>query len=612
MEPRAATDAPENTPLPESPLEDTRNIDEAATTTGQDDPVRVDRAPSGVDALTTPAPAKHESDKSSPDSPWAPGRISPHDADVDEDMGDEVALPAAYLQPPGSPTKSTTSSRDQCRSPTPRANRRPSASASFPTKEAHWVEHRPTYERSDDVNGPSTCAFPELEAAAAEWEFAIQQEEQEKQEMQQDPTPSSNRPSTGEECAETTSPRISFAFGEMLSDEMRKECDQHEVVREISQSPTDAIATAKVTMAGAETALTVFRMPHACVGLPERKTAQAAGYDLTCAVDSVAGLVLQPHSRVMVPTGICVAIPPGHYGSIRSRSGLAVEGIDVVAGVIDADYRGEIKVVLHNTTDSPKLFNRGDRIAQLLVEPIATPPVVEVMTIEELGVTARADGGFGSTDKYYGSSDEHKNDNLVPMGARQASRRGALYGEIEARAIAEAFSTDTSDGTPLLRNSGYHTHDRHYYAIHIERESEDADGCLEAEMLPLRDKKNPETLLGYLYTTTRTHPNGDSAIDEFCSQVDGGHITLLSQSVVAAMNKHKALHDSTNDAPELPDLTDSAPVSSAQREEGALEYDKATATDQINDAPPEAPPENPLRNSVTAPRAPPSRDDDDE
>jgi len=125
--------------------------------------------------------------------------------------------------------------------------------------------------------------------------------------------------------------------------------------------------------------------------LPVRATPDAAGLDLF----SAEAVVLQPGARAVIPTGCAVAIPAGHVGLIWPRSGLAAKsGIDVLAGVIDADYRGELGVVLVNHGGEPVALSSGMRIAQLLVQPVAMPVPVEA---GELGDTVRGAGGYGST-----------------------------------------------------------------------------------------------------------------------------------------------------------------------------------------------------------------------
>ena len=127
--------------------------------------------------------------------------------------------------------------------------------------------------------------------------------------------------------------------------------------------------------------------------LPKRGSAYAASYDISSLEDAE----IPPQSKYLFSTGLSLAIPSGHYGRIAPRSGLAVKHfIDVGAGVIDEDYRGELKVLLFNFGGEPYKVSKGDRIAQLLLEKIITPDVIEV---EELDETGRGQGGFGSTGK---------------------------------------------------------------------------------------------------------------------------------------------------------------------------------------------------------------------
>lgn len=125
--------------------------------------------------------------------------------------------------------------------------------------------------------------------------------------------------------------------------------------------------------------------------VPTRGTPYAAGYDLSSAEFNE----VPARGRVLVKTDIAVAIPSGTYARVAPRSGLAFKhGIDVMAGVIDEDYRGAVGVILYNTSDEPFPISIGDRVAQLILEKIATP---EVRVVEELDDTARGFGGFGST-----------------------------------------------------------------------------------------------------------------------------------------------------------------------------------------------------------------------
>ena len=124
---------------------------------------------------------------------------------------------------------------------------------------------------------------------------------------------------------------------------------------------------------------------------PTRANESDAGYDLF----SIEKAYLPAGQRKVVRTGISVAIPPGFYGRVAPRSGLAVKrGIDVLAGVIDSGYRGEIGVVLQNLSDYDFEFLQGERIAQLILEQCNTIGWVEVEKLED---SVRSDGGFGST-----------------------------------------------------------------------------------------------------------------------------------------------------------------------------------------------------------------------
>lgn len=125
--------------------------------------------------------------------------------------------------------------------------------------------------------------------------------------------------------------------------------------------------------------------------LPVRSSEGAVGYDLT----SVNGYVILPWRRAVVSTGVSIRLPPGVYGRIAPRSGLAVKnGIQVGAGVVDPDYTGEIKVVLFNQDDQPFVIKPGYRVAQLILERCEVPSVVEVQDLED---TQRGSSGFGSS-----------------------------------------------------------------------------------------------------------------------------------------------------------------------------------------------------------------------
>jgi dUTP pyrophosphatase len=139
-----------------------------------------------------------------------------------------------------------------------------------------------------------------------------------------------------------------------------------------------------------------MRRLHPDASLPERAHAGDAGLDL-CAVE---GAEIPPGGRVAIPTGWAVAIPEGHAGLVIPRSGLARRhGITVAnaPGLIDAGYRGELQVLLVNLSDEPFTVVAGDRVAQLVIVPIAVAPAMEV---DELPVSdGRGEGGFGSTGR---------------------------------------------------------------------------------------------------------------------------------------------------------------------------------------------------------------------
>lgn len=144
----------------------------------------------------------------------------------------------------------------------------------------------------------------------------------------------------------------------------------------------------------------IQRLPHAeGLALPSYETAHAAGMDLRAAVAEDAPLTLQPASWLLVPTGLAIALPEGFEAQIRPRSGLAAKhGITCLnsPGTIDADYRGEVKVILVNHGPEAFVIRRGERIAQMVVAPVVQAAWAEVESLDE---TARGAGGFGSTGR---------------------------------------------------------------------------------------------------------------------------------------------------------------------------------------------------------------------
>ncbi|NNC37019.1 MAG: dUTP diphosphatase [Acidimicrobiales bacterium] len=131
--------------------------------------------------------------------------------------------------------------------------------------------------------------------------------------------------------------------------------------------------------------------------LPAYETDLAAGVDLRAAIDADDPFELKPGARTLVPTGFAMALPPGYEAQIRPRSGLAYKsGITVVntPGTIDADYRGEVKILLINHGGEVFNINRGDRIAQMIVAPVTQ---ADFELVDSLSSTARGAGGYGST-----------------------------------------------------------------------------------------------------------------------------------------------------------------------------------------------------------------------
>lgn len=142
----------------------------------------------------------------------------------------------------------------------------------------------------------------------------------------------------------------------------------------------------------------IRRLPHGeGLPLPAYQTSDAAGMDLLAAVPVEAPLVMKRGARALVPTGLVFELPPGMEAQVRPRSGLAVKfGVTVLnsPGTIDADYRGEVSVILINHGDQPFSIQRGDRIAQMVLMPVTQAKLIESAILTETG---RGSGGFGST-----------------------------------------------------------------------------------------------------------------------------------------------------------------------------------------------------------------------
>jgi dUTP pyrophosphatase len=145
-------------------------------------------------------------------------------------------------------------------------------------------------------------------------------------------------------------------------------------------------------------AVRIVRLPHGRdLPLPQYQSALAAGLDLLAAVPADAPVELAPGARAVIPTGIAIALPPGSEGQVRPRSGLAARhGVTVLntPGTIDADYRGELQVILVNIGTEKFVISRGMRIAQLVIAPIHQAKLVEWNSLDS---TERSAGGFGST-----------------------------------------------------------------------------------------------------------------------------------------------------------------------------------------------------------------------
>ncbi|MGE5174773.1 MAG: dUTP diphosphatase [Hyphomicrobiales bacterium] len=149
-------------------------------------------------------------------------------------------------------------------------------------------------------------------------------------------------------------------------------------------------------MSGGGLDVRITLLPHA-VAPPTYQTEHAAGLDLTAAIEDE--VVLEPNRVVPIPTGIQIEIPPGYEGQVRGRSGLASRhaiGLPNAPGTIDADYRGEVTVLLINWGLEPYRVHRGDRIAQLVIAPVAR---ARLAVSETLSATARGEGGFGHTGR---------------------------------------------------------------------------------------------------------------------------------------------------------------------------------------------------------------------
>jgi dUTP pyrophosphatase len=146
--------------------------------------------------------------------------------------------------------------------------------------------------------------------------------------------------------------------------------------------------------------LEIRQLPHGeGLALPAYQSAHAAGLDLLAAVPEDSPVILSPGQHALVPTGLTIALPSGYEAQVRPRSGLASKhGVTVLnaPGTVDADYRGEVGVLLINHGDTPFSIRRGERIAQMVIASVVR---VELVTAAELSATDRGGGGFGSTGR---------------------------------------------------------------------------------------------------------------------------------------------------------------------------------------------------------------------
>jgi dUTP pyrophosphatase len=150
----------------------------------------------------------------------------------------------------------------------------------------------------------------------------------------------------------------------------------------------------------AQVTIEIHQLPHGeGLPLPAYQSAHAAGLDLLAAVPTDAPLILSPGQYALVPTGLAIALPEGFEAQVRPRSGLAAKhGVTVLnaPGTVDADYRGEVSVILINHGSAPFTIARGERIAQMVIAQVANAELVPVVS---LAPTGRGGGGFGSTGR---------------------------------------------------------------------------------------------------------------------------------------------------------------------------------------------------------------------
>lgn len=188
---------------------------------------------------------------------------------------------------------------------------------------------------------------------------------------------------------------IARTFGALVEEKLGERSQLEDQVRGLAKQVEKVVSEA-LWSRGLERAMIKFKkLPNFKGELPAYETAYAAGLDVRATLE--APVVLQPGARDLIPTGLAVEIPRGFEIQVRPRSGLAIKkGLGLVnsPGTIDADYRGEIKVIVINHGQQPITIEDQDRIAQFVVAPVVQAEIVEV---EELDDTERGEGGFGST-----------------------------------------------------------------------------------------------------------------------------------------------------------------------------------------------------------------------
>ena len=175
--------------------------------------------------------------------------------------------------------------------------------------------------------------------------------------------------------------------------------------------------------------------------LPVRGTSGAVGYDLAAA----EAAIVPAHGKCLVKTGLAMALPTGCYGRIAPRSGLALKKfIDIGAGVIDADYRGEVGVILFNFSDQDFVVNMGDRIAQIIFEKIKTPQIKELDSLEG---TDRGAGGYGSTGK-----DAVQQNKEITQDPSLMTRNDQMDNSVESKMKPKGMNDAVKDKTPLSQS----------------------------------------------------------------------------------------------------------------------------------------------------------------